>query len=49
MCIREAPLANSEVLEEMQHRAAFNQGLHCLLKFKQPSGTEIHPNSKIYL
>ena len=35
-------LANSEDPEEMQHYAAFHQGLHCLLKLKQPSGTEIH-------
>ena len=28
----------------MQHSAAFYQGLHCLLKLKQPSGTEIHHN-----
>ena len=26
----------------MQHHAAFHQGLHCLLRLKQPSGTEIH-------
>ena len=35
-------LANSEDPHEMQHNAAFHQGLHCLLKSKQPSGTEIH-------
>ena len=28
----------------MQHDAAFHQGMHCLLRFKQPSGTEIHHN-----
>ena len=28
----------------MQHNAAFHQGLHCLLRLKQPSGTEIHDN-----
>ena len=28
----------------MQHNAAFHQGLHCLLRLKQPSGTEIHYN-----
>ena len=41
-------LANSEDPDEMQHIAAFHQGLHCLLKLKQPklpSGTEIHDNS----
>ena len=35
-------LANSEDPDEMQHNAAFHQGLHCLLKSKQCSGTEIH-------
>ena len=29
-------IANSEDLDEMQHNAAFHQGMHCLLKkFKQ--------------
>ena len=37
-------LANSEDPDEMQHKAAFHQGLHCLLILKQPSGTEIHNN-----
>ena len=35
-------LANSEDPVEMQNNAAFHQGLHCLLKLKQSSGTEIH-------
>ena len=35
-------LANSEDPDEMQHHAAFHQGLHCLLRLKQPSGAEIH-------
>ena len=35
-------LANTEDLDEMQHDAAFHQGLHCLLRLKQPSGKEIH-------
>ena len=35
-------LANSEDPFEMQHNAAFHQGLHRLLRLKQPSGTEIH-------
>ena len=35
-------LANSENLDEMQHNAAFHQGLHCLLKLKQPLRTEIY-------
>ena len=34
-------LTNSEGPDEMQHNAAFNRGLHCLLRLKQPSGTEI--------
>ena len=38
-------LANSEDLDEMQlHNAAFHQGLRCLLRLKQPAGTEIHHN-----
>ena len=37
-------LANSEYPDEMQHHAAFRQGMHCLLKLKQPSRTEIHNN-----
>ena len=28
-------LANSEDPDEMQHDAAFHQGLHCLLRTKQ--------------
>ena len=35
-------LANSEDPDEMKHNAAFHQCLHCLLKIKQPSGTQIH-------
>ena len=37
-------LANSEDPDEMQHNVALHQGLHCLLRLKQPSGTEINPN-----
>ena len=37
-------LANSEDPDEMQRDAAFHQGLHCLLRLKRPSGTEIHHN-----
>ena len=37
-------LANREDPDEMQHNAAFHQGLHCLLRLKQPSGTKIHHN-----
>ena len=29
--------ANSEDTDEMQHYAAFHQGLQCLLRFKQHS------------
>ena len=35
-------LANSEDPGEMQHNAAFHLGLHCLLRLKQPSGTELN-------
>ena len=28
----------------MQHNAAFHQGLHSLLRFKQPSETELNHN-----
>ena len=34
-------LANSEDPYEMQHYAAFHQCVHCLLRLKHPSGTEI--------
>ena len=37
-------LANSEDSNEMQLKAAFHQILQCLLRFKQPSVTEIHIN-----
>ena len=33
-------LATSEDPDEMQHAAAFHQGLYCLLRLKQPAGTE---------
>ena len=33
-------LTNSEDPDEMQHTAAFHQGLHCLLILQQPSGTK---------
>ena len=33
-------LANSADPDEMQHIAAFHLGLQCLLRLKQPSGTE---------
>ena len=35
-------LANSEDPDEMQHNAAFHQGLHCLLRLIQSSGAEVH-------
>ena len=35
-------LTSSEDPDEMQHIAAFHLGLHCLLRLKQSSGTEIH-------
>ena len=31
----------------MQHNAAFHQGLHCLLRLKQPSGTENSPRDTL--
>ena len=37
-------LANSEDPDELQHNSAFDQCLHCLLRLKQSSGTEIHHN-----
>ena len=40
-------LANSKDPGEMQHNAAFHQDLNCLLRLKQPSGTEIHHNLEI--
>ena len=40
-------LANCGDPDEMQQNAAFHQGLHCLLRLKQPSGTEIHYNLEI--
>ena len=35
-------LANNEDTDEMQHNAAFHQGLHCLLRL-----TQIHHNLEI--
>ena len=37
-------MTNSEDTDEMQHKAAFHQGMHCLLRLNQPSGAEIHHN-----
>ena len=39
-------LANGEDPDEMKHNAVFHQDLHCLLRLKQSSGTEIHHNSE---
>ena len=37
-------LTNTEDPDEMQHDAAFHQGLHCLRRLKQPSVKErYHP------
>ena len=48
LCKLETPkrgtLANSKDPDEMQHNAAFHQGLHCLLRLKQLSETDIHFN-----
>ena len=35
-------MANSEDPGDLQPNAAINQGLHCLLRLKQPLVTEIH-------
>ena len=35
-------LANSKDPDEMLHKAAFHQGLHCLLRQIQSSETEVH-------
>ena len=32
----------------MQHNAAFHQDLHCFLRLKLPSGTEMHHNLENY-
>ena len=37
-------MTNSANPDEMQHNAAFHQGLHCLLRQNQLLGTEIHHN-----
>ena len=34
-------LANSKDPDEMQHNAAFHQGLYCLVRLKQSSGTAV--------
>ena len=39
-----ATSANSEEPDEMQHNAAFHQGLLCLPRLKQPSETKINHN-----
>ena len=42
-------LANTDDPGEMQqHNVAFHQGLHCLLRSKQTSGTEIHHNLETF-
>ena len=35
-------MANSEDQDEMQHKAAFHQDMHCLLRQIRSSGKEIH-------
>ena len=37
-------LANREDPDEMQHNAAFHLCLHCKLRLKKPSETELHYN-----
>ena len=34
-------LVNNDDPDEMPYDAAIQQGLHCLLRLKRPSGTEI--------
>ena len=38
---KQVSLANSEDPDEMQHTAAFHQGLHCLLRQNQSSKKDI--------
>ena len=41
-------LANSEDQDEIQHNAAFHQGLHCLLRLKQYTDvSKMHNNRTI--
>ena len=37
-------LTNSNDADEMQHNAAFHQGLHCFYDLNKAPGTEIHHN-----
>ena len=39
---------SSEGPEEMQHIAAFHQGLNCLLRLIHPSWTEMHHYLEMY-
>ena len=39
-------MANGKDSDKMQHNVAFHQGLHCLLRLKQPLGAEMHHNLK---
>ena len=41
-------LASSVDPDEMPHKVTFHQGLHCLQRKKQYSGTEIHLNLKLW-
>ena len=41
-------LESSDDPDEMQCNAAFHQGLHGLLRFKQPSRTEIYHHFETY-
>ena len=47
--LKTGTLANSEDPNEMQHNAAFHQRLHCLLRLKEPSRTEIPDNFDFFL
>ena len=41
-------MANIEDSDEIQHYAAFHQGLYCLIRLKQHSETEIQHNLECY-
>ena len=49
LCMLEIPLANSEDPDEMQHNAASHHGLHCLVRLKHHSGTDIQYNLENFI
>ena len=45
-----ANIEDPDEMQQMQHNAAFHQGLHCcLIRLKQSSGTDIHHNIELIL